>query len=87
MTVIHKTKIFDSVDGFSPFIDVGELTDATVTKRRDQWWIFLAGEVNGHEGIQLFSASLPPRNNTCGHRLALNAASARSQKSRSLGDA
>ena len=60
MTVIQKTKIFDSADGFPPFIDVGELTDATVTKRGDQWWIFLAGEVNGHEGIQLFSASLPP---------------------------
>ena len=37
----------------------GEITDSTVAKRGDRWWMYLAGEVNGHDGIQLFSASLP----------------------------
>jgi hypothetical protein len=59
MSAINETKIFDPADGFSPFTDVAELTDATVAKRGDQWWMYLAGEVNGHVGIQLFSASLP----------------------------
>jgi hypothetical protein len=59
MSVVKETKVFDPADGFAPFTDVGELTDATVAKRGDQWWMFLAGEVDGNEGIQLFSASLP----------------------------
>ncbi len=52
-------KIFDPADGFSPFTDPVELTDATIAKRGDRWWMYVAGEVRGHEGIQLFSASLP----------------------------
>ena len=59
MSVTKETKVFDPADGFHPFGDVVELTDASVAKRGDQWWMYLAGEVNGHEGIQLFSASLP----------------------------
>jgi hypothetical protein len=51
MSVIKETKIFDPADGFSPFTDLAELTDATVTKRGNQWWMYLAGEVNEHEGI------------------------------------
>jgi hypothetical protein len=54
-----KTKIFDPADGFAPFADVGELTDATIARRDDRWWMFMAGEASGNEGIQLFSASLP----------------------------
>jgi hypothetical protein len=53
-----EIKIFDPADGFAPFTDPIELTDSTVAKRRDRWWMYLAGEVSGHEGIQLFSASL-----------------------------
>ena len=58
--LISETKIFDPADGFAPFLDRGELCDATVAKRGDQWWMFLAGDIPGREGIQLFSASLPP---------------------------
>ncbi len=55
----RKSKIFDPADGFARFVGIGELTDATVAKRGNTWWMYLAGEVHGHEAIQLFSASLP----------------------------
>jgi hypothetical protein len=54
-----ETKIFDPADGFAPLTDVYVATDSTVVKRGDTWWMYLAGKVNGREGIQLFSASLP----------------------------
>jgi len=57
---IRKVKIFDPADGFAPFTGVNELTDATVAKRGERWWMYLAGQVQGHEATQLFSASLPP---------------------------
>src|SRR5579859_6468033 len=53
------TKIFDPADGFAPITDLIEITDATLAKRGDRWWIYAAGEAQGQEGIQLFSASLP----------------------------
>ena len=55
-----ERKIFDPADGFPPLTDVGELTDATLARRGDQWWMFLAGEAGGCESIELLSASLPP---------------------------
>jgi hypothetical protein len=54
-----ETKIFDPADGFAPLTDAVEITDATVAKRGDRWWMYVAGEARGYEGIQLFSASLP----------------------------
>ncbi len=54
-----EIKIFDPADGFAPFTDPIELTDSTVAKRDGRWWMYVAGEVQGYEGIQLFSASLP----------------------------
>ena len=54
-----EIKIFDPADGFAPFTNPIELTDSTIAKRGNRWWMYLAGEVQGHEGIQLFSASLP----------------------------
>jgi hypothetical protein len=54
-----ETKIFDPAEGFSPLTDAVEITDSTVTKRGDQWWMYVAGQATGHEGIRLFSASLP----------------------------
>ena len=54
-----ERKLFDPADGFGPLTNVGELTDATLAQRGDQWWMFLAGEAGGCEGIELFSASLP----------------------------
>ena len=65
-----EIKIFDPADGFAPFTDPIELTDSTVAKRGDRWWMYLAGEVSGHEGIQLFSASLPAGSAACVARLA-----------------
>jgi hypothetical protein len=55
-----ERKIFDPADGFAPLTNVGELTDGTLAKRGDEWWLFLAGEAGGCESIELFSASLPP---------------------------
>ena len=56
----RETKIFDPADGFAPITDVFILTDATVTKRDDRWWMYLAGRAQNRESIELFSASLPP---------------------------
>lgn len=55
---MKKTKVFDPADGFLPLTDVGEVTDATVVMRGNQWWMYLAGQRRSDEGIHLFSASL-----------------------------
>jgi hypothetical protein len=55
-----ETKIFDPADGFAPITDVFILTDSTVTKRDNRWWMYLAGRGQNRESIELFSASLPP---------------------------
>ena len=54
-----ETKIFDPADGFAPFTNVVELTDASVVKRNNRWWMYLAGGIAGLPAIQLSSASLP----------------------------
>jgi hypothetical protein len=54
-----ERKIFDPAAGFAPLTNVGELTDATLAHRGDQWCMFLAGEAGGCESIELFSAWLP----------------------------
>ena len=55
----RETKIFDPADGFGPITDLAEITDATVARRRDRWWMFAAGQVQGDHRQHLFSASLP----------------------------
>jgi hypothetical protein len=55
----RETKVFDPADGFAPLTNVVELTDSTLARRGNRWWMYLAGEAIGHEGIRLFSASLP----------------------------
>ena len=57
---MQETKIFDPVDGFAPIVDVVVATDSTIVKRDGQWHMYLAGKVLNREGIQLFSATLPP---------------------------
>jgi len=52
-------KIFDPADGFAPLTNLLEVTDSTVVRRGDQWWMCLAGQFKDREGIHLFSASLP----------------------------
>jgi hypothetical protein len=54
------TKIFDPADGFAPFVNAGVVTDSTLARRDGRWWMYLAGRLYDHEGIQIFSASLPP---------------------------
>ncbi len=54
-----ETKIFDPADGFAPLTDAGEMTDCTVVKRGNRWWMYLAGEGGSETGLHLFSASLP----------------------------
>src|SRR5262245_56893767 len=54
-----ETRVFDPALGFAPLTNVVELTDATLALRGGRWWMYLAGEALGHEGIRLFSASLP----------------------------
>jgi len=58
--LIGTTKVFDPASGFAEIANVIELTDATLARRGDRWWMYLAGEAVGHEGIRLFSASLAP---------------------------
>lgn len=56
---MKETKIFDPADGFGPFTNVVEITDATVVKRGNRWWMYVAGAIAGLPAIQLSSASLP----------------------------
>lgn len=56
----RETKIFDPADGFTPVMDLAEITDATVAKRGNQWWMYAAGQVAGRMETELFSASLAP---------------------------
>jgi hypothetical protein len=59
-SLVRTTKVFDPANGFAGVTNVTELTDATLARRGDRWWMYLAGEALGHEGIRLFSATLPP---------------------------
>jgi hypothetical protein len=54
-----ETKVFDPADGFAPVADVIEVSDPTLAKRGDRWWLYGAGEVAGKPAIQLMSAALP----------------------------
>jgi hypothetical protein len=55
----RETKIFDPADGFAPLTDPISITDSTVAKRGDRWWMYMGGRVKGKPGINFFSASLP----------------------------
>ena len=54
-----ETKIFDPADGFASLTDTFILTDSSVVKRSNRWWMYLAGRAMNRESIELFSASLP----------------------------
>jgi hypothetical protein len=56
---MRETLIFDPAMGYPPFEGVHAVTDATVANRDGRWWMYLAGKFEGHEAIQLVSASLP----------------------------
>lgn len=55
----NEVKIFDPHDP-STGSNGTELSDASVVKRKDQWWMYLAGQVAGNRATDIFSASLPP---------------------------
>ena len=54
-----ETKIFDPANGFAPLTDALILTDSSVIKRGNRWWMYLAGRAMNRQSIELFSASLP----------------------------
>jgi hypothetical protein len=54
-----EIKVFDPADGFAPLTDVNEVTDPSVFKLGDRWWMCVAAEVANRPGIQLATASLP----------------------------
>lgn len=53
-----ETKIFDPRDP-SAGTEVAELLDASIVKRNEQWWLYLAGQVGGYGATDLYSATLP----------------------------
>jgi hypothetical protein len=59
-SLVGTSKVFDPPNGFAGVTSVIELSDATLACRGGSWWMYLAGEAIGHQGIRLFSASLPP---------------------------
>jgi hypothetical protein len=54
----EETKIFDPRDPATGSAGA-ELTDATVVKRGDRWWMYLGGQAHGYGPTDLYSASLP----------------------------
>lgn len=54
-----ETKIFDPRDPASAS-QGAELLDASVVKRHDQWWMYMAGQAEGHGATEVYSASLAP---------------------------
>lgn len=53
-----EIKIFDPRDPASGSCG-DELLDASVVKRGQQWWMYLAGQVGGYGATDIYSASLP----------------------------
>jgi len=56
---VRKTRIFHSGEGFGPVINLGGLTDSTLVKRGNRWWLYLAGFDRRRGMLNLWSASLP----------------------------
>jgi hypothetical protein len=53
-----ETKIFDPRDASTGSCGA-ELLDASVIRRGEQWWMYLAGQPGGNGPTEIFSASLP----------------------------
>jgi hypothetical protein len=53
-----EVKIFDPRDPVTGS-ERAELVDASVVKRGDQWWMYLAGQIGGYGPTDIYSASLP----------------------------
>lgn len=57
LSIENETKIFDPRDPASPSPG-DDLLDATVARRGDQWFMYLAGQASGGGATDVFSASL-----------------------------
>jgi hypothetical protein len=55
-----ESKIFDPRDAASDSCGA-EVLDASVVRRGERWWMYLAGQAAGYGPTELYSASLPPR--------------------------
>jgi hypothetical protein len=53
-----ETKIFDPGDA-STGSGGAELLDASVTRRQEQWWLYLAGQAHGYGATDIYAAYLP----------------------------
>ena len=53
-----EVKIFDPRDA-STGSGGAEVLDASVVRRDDQWWLYLAGQAHGYGATDIYSASLP----------------------------
>jgi hypothetical protein len=54
-----EVKIFDPRDSSTGSSGV-ELLDASLVRRGEQWWLYLAGQADGYGATDIYSASLPP---------------------------
>jgi hypothetical protein len=54
-----EIKIFDPLDASTASAGA-ELLDASVVRRDEQWWMYLAGQADGYGATDIYSASLPP---------------------------
>jgi hypothetical protein len=54
-----EVKIFDPRDPSTGSCGA-ELLDASVVRRGEQWWMYLAGQTDGHGATDIYSAALPP---------------------------
>jgi len=59
LTYASESKIFDPGDPATGS-NGAELLDATVVKRENQWWMYLAGQAAGYGPTEIYSASLAP---------------------------
>jgi len=55
-----ELKVFDPRDS-STKSGGAELSDPSIVKRGDQWWMYLAGQAHGYGATEIYSASLPAR--------------------------
>ncbi len=53
-----ETKLFDPQDPSSG--KGAEVLDASVIKRGDRWWMYLAGQSHGYGATQIYSAAPDP---------------------------
>lgn len=56
---MNHTVIFDPRKGFGTISNLRTMTDCTVVKREDQWWMFACGIEKGARKTNFYSASLP----------------------------